>query len=103
MNWTYAYQSHIVTPQDAVRAIKSGNRIFLSGNGLWVDWRGNWALNRAIEKIMMHIEGVYSAFNIAEKVGLDYWMVPTLKNSTQRDLSFHSRSHPKRKRRKIEK
>ena len=32
MNWTYAYQSHIVTPQQAVRAIKSGNRIFLSGN-----------------------------------------------------------------------
>ena len=32
MNWTYAYQSRIVTPQDAVRAIKSGNRIFLTGN-----------------------------------------------------------------------
>ena len=32
MNWTYAYQSRIVTPQDAVRVIKSGNRIFLTGN-----------------------------------------------------------------------
>ena len=32
MNWTYAYQSHIVTPQQAVRVIKSGNRLFLSGN-----------------------------------------------------------------------
>ncbi|MBC7877902.1 MAG: acetyl-CoA hydrolase/transferase family protein [Anaerolineales bacterium] len=32
MNWTYAYQSHIVTPQQAVLFIKSGNRIFLSGN-----------------------------------------------------------------------
>ena len=32
MNWTYAYQSQIVTPQQAVRVIKSGNRIFLSGN-----------------------------------------------------------------------
>ena len=32
MNWTYAYQSRIVTPQDAVRAIKSGDRVFLTGN-----------------------------------------------------------------------
>ena len=32
MNWTYAYQSRIVSPQDAVRAIKSGNRVFLTGN-----------------------------------------------------------------------
>lgn len=32
MNWTYDYQSRIVSPQLAVRAIKSGNRIFLSGN-----------------------------------------------------------------------
>ncbi len=33
MDWTSIYQSRIVTPQDAVRAaIKSGNRIFLTGN-----------------------------------------------------------------------
>jgi len=32
MNWTYSYQSQITTPQQAVRVIKSGNRIFLSGN-----------------------------------------------------------------------
>ncbi len=32
MNWTYAYQSQIVTPQQAVAIIKSGDRIFLSGN-----------------------------------------------------------------------
>ena len=32
MNWTYDYQSRIVSPQQAVHAIKSGNRIFLSGN-----------------------------------------------------------------------
>ncbi|GAB4540156.1 MAG: DUF4910 domain-containing protein [Anaerolineales bacterium] len=49
--------------------------VFLSGNGLWVDWRENWALNRAIEKIMMSFEGKESVFDIAEKVGLDYWMV----------------------------
>lgn len=32
MDWNNIYQSRIVTPQDAVRAIKSGNRIFLTGN-----------------------------------------------------------------------
>jgi len=49
--------------------------VFLSGNGLWVDWRENWALNRAIEKIMMRFEGELSVFDIAEQVGLDYFMV----------------------------
>ena len=33
MDWTSIYQSRIVSPQDAVQAaIKSGNRIFLTGN-----------------------------------------------------------------------
>jgi aminopeptidase-like protein len=49
--------------------------VFLSGNGLWVDWRENWELNRAIEKIMMRLEGGHSLFDIAEQVGLDYWVV----------------------------
>jgi aminopeptidase-like protein len=49
--------------------------VFLSGHGLWVDWRDNWALNRAIEKIMMRFEGQHSVFDIAAQLGLDYWMV----------------------------
>jgi 4-hydroxybutyrate CoA-transferase len=32
MNWTYAYQSRITTPQEAVRIIKSEDRLFLTGN-----------------------------------------------------------------------
>src|SRR3989304_7696696 len=32
MDWTSIYQSRVTTPQDAVRAIQSGNRIFLTGN-----------------------------------------------------------------------
>jgi len=32
MDWNSIYQSRIVTPEDAVRVIKSGNRIFLTGN-----------------------------------------------------------------------
>jgi len=49
--------------------------VFLSGNGLWVDWRDNWGLNRAIEKIMMCFEGQHTVFDIAEQVGLDYQTV----------------------------
>lgn len=49
--------------------------VFLSGHGLWVDWRDNWALNRAIEKIMMRFEGDHSIFDIAGDVGIDYWVV----------------------------
>ncbi|MBA4419975.1 MAG: hypothetical protein C0391_02395 [Anaerolinea sp.] len=46
--------------------------VFLSGYGLWVDWRVNWALNRAIEKIMMHFEGQDTIFDIAELTGLTF-------------------------------
>ncbi len=49
--------------------------VFLSGHGLWVDWRDNWALNRAIEMIMMRFEGEHSIFDIAEQLGLDYQTV----------------------------
>jgi aminopeptidase-like protein len=49
--------------------------VFLSGNGLWVDWRENWALNRSIEKIMMRFEGQHSVFDIAEDTGLEYSVV----------------------------
>ncbi len=49
--------------------------LFLSGNDLWVDWRENFELNRAIEKIMMSLEGDQSIFDIAIDVGLDYWEV----------------------------
>jgi aminopeptidase-like protein len=46
--------------------------VFLSGYGLWIDWRVNRPLNRATEKIMMMFEGQASVFEIAEAVGMDY-------------------------------
>lgn len=49
--------------------------VFLSGYGLWVDWRVNKALNRALEKIMLRLEGELSVFDIAEDVQLGYWEV----------------------------
>lgn len=67
--------------EEAVRIYTSNYRplrkfkgpVFLSGNDLWVDWRENWALNKAIEKIMYRFEGEQSIFEIAEELGLDYW------------------------------
>jgi len=47
--------------------------VFLSGNGLWVDWQDNWKLNRAIEKMMMRFEGNQSVFEIVDELELDYW------------------------------
>ena len=32
MDWNGIYQSRVVTPQEAVKAVKSGDRIFLTGN-----------------------------------------------------------------------
>jgi aminopeptidase-like protein len=49
--------------------------VFLSGYGLWVDWRVNWGLNRALEKIMMRMEGKQTLFDISEDLDLDYWEV----------------------------
>jgi aminopeptidase-like protein/aminoglycoside N3'-acetyltransferase len=47
--------------------------VFLSGQGLWVDWQENWELNRAIEKVMMRFRGKQSVFDIVDELGLDYW------------------------------
>jgi aminopeptidase-like protein len=47
--------------------------VFLSGHGLWVDWRVNKKLNRALEKIMLRFEGKHSVFEIANELDLDYW------------------------------
>jgi aminopeptidase-like protein/aminoglycoside N3'-acetyltransferase len=47
--------------------------VFLSGNGLFVDWQVNWKLNRAIEKMMMRFEGKQSVFDIVDELGLEYW------------------------------
>lgn len=49
--------------------------IFLSGHGLWVDWRVEPKLNRAIEQIMLRLDGDRSVFDIASELGLDYEMV----------------------------
>lgn len=49
--------------------------VFLSGYSLWVDWRVNMKLNRALEQVMLRFDGEHSIFDIAEQLGLDYWDV----------------------------
>ena len=72
--------------------------VFLSGNGLWVDWHDNWELNRAIEKIMMRFEGQHSVFDIAEQVGLDYEVVRDyVEQFRAKGFIIRCRSHPRRK------
>lgn len=46
--------------------------IFLSGHGLWVDWRTNPKLNNALEQIMLRLEGDHSVYDIASELDLDY-------------------------------
>jgi len=46
--------------------------IFLSGYGLWVDWRVNRELNRNVEQIMLKLEGDMSIFDIAEELDMEF-------------------------------
>lgn len=46
--------------------------IFLSGYGLWVDWRINKKLNENIEQIMLRLEGDKNIFDIAEELDMEF-------------------------------
>lgn len=46
--------------------------VFLSGYGLWVDWRVNKKLNQDMEQIMLRLEGDKSVFDITEELGLEF-------------------------------
>lgn len=47
--------------------------LFMSGYGLWVDWRVNLPLNRALEFVMNHLEGDYSVLELAQLAKVDFW------------------------------
>jgi len=49
--------------------------VFLSGYGLWIDWRINKKLNENIEQIMLSLEGDESLFDIAERLDMDFYDV----------------------------
>ncbi len=49
--------------------------VCLSRYGLWVEWRESAekkSLNENIEKVMLELEGELSAFDIADKLGMDF-------------------------------
>lgn len=46
--------------------------IFLSGYGLWVDWRINKKLNQNLDEIMLKLEGDKSIFDIAEDLDMEF-------------------------------
>ncbi len=60
---------------DYVPKRKFKGPIFLSGYGLWVDWRVNEELNLNIEKIMLRLEGDKSIFEIAQELGMKFLTV----------------------------
>ena len=62
--------AHNYTP---VRKFKGP--VFLSRFGLWIDWRENPSLNKAIDNIMIRFEGDHTIFDIAEDLNLDFWEV----------------------------
>jgi aminopeptidase-like protein len=46
--------------------------VFLSKYGLWVDWHKDYKLNKAIDQIMLRMEGDKTVFDISEEVGLSF-------------------------------
>ncbi|MBI5147723.1 MAG: DUF4910 domain-containing protein [Parcubacteria group bacterium] len=58
--------------RDYVPVRKFKGPIFLSGYGLWVDWRTNPKLSHALENIMLRMEGDKSILEIADELDLDF-------------------------------
>ena len=58
--------------RDYIPKRKFKGPVFLSGYGLWVDWRKHKKLNENLELIMMMLEGEHSCFDIAEKLEMDF-------------------------------
>ena len=61
-----------ILERDFVPRRKFTGPIFLSGYGLWVDYHTNFALNRAIEQVMLSLEGDESILDIARKTSVTY-------------------------------
>lgn len=46
--------------------------IFLSGYGLWVDWKTNFMLNKNLEQLIINLEGEASIAELAERLDMDF-------------------------------
>jgi len=61
-----------ILDSDYIPQRKFKGPVFLSGYGLWVDWRVNKKLNENIEQIMLRLEGDKSIFDIAEELDMEF-------------------------------
>ena len=61
-----------ILDSDYIPKRKFKGMVFLSGYGLWVDYRTNKKLNENIDQIMLRLEGDKSIFDIAEELDMDY-------------------------------
>lgn len=64
-----------ILDSDYIPRRKFKGPVFLSGHGLWVDYRINKKLNENLEQIMLRLEGDKSVFDIAEELNMDYYEV----------------------------
>lgn len=61
-----------ILESDYIPKRKFKGPVFLSGYGLWVDWRENKKLNENIEQIILRLEGDKSLFDIADELNIDF-------------------------------
>lgn len=61
-----------IIDEDYVPKRRFKGPIFLSGYGLWVDWKINQKLNQNLERIMFNLEGDKTIFDIAEELNMDF-------------------------------
>jgi len=61
-----------ILDNDYIPKRKFKGPVFLSGYGLWVDWRINKKLNMNIEQIMLRLEGDKSIFDISKELDLEF-------------------------------
>lgn len=61
-----------ILDRDYIPKRKFKGPVFLSGYGLWVDWRLDKKLNENIEQMMLNFEGEKSVFEIAVELKMDF-------------------------------
>lgn len=64
-----------ILDKDYIPTRKFKGPVFLSGYGMWVDYRINKKLNENIDEIMLLLEGDMSVFDISEKLEMDFYDV----------------------------
>ncbi len=61
-----------VLESDFIPIRKFKGPVFLSKFDLWIDWRTDWEMNEKMIWLMYSLEGEMTAFQIAEKLNIDF-------------------------------